>query len=230
MLYYTALSVANPTSHCVGAATSDTITGPFIARDEELACSAGGGSIDPSGFLDEADGRLYVVYKTDGNNIGHGGSCNNMVAPIVPTPIMLQEVNVANGYEKIGAPVQILDRDVNDGPLVEAPSLIRVPNTETPGGFVYILFFSSNCYAGGLYDTSYATSINGITNGGTDYEKTVKPLLETGAYGGQLYSPGGMTVGPDGVHAVFHADRGRTDTVRQMWYATLSIAGRIVSI
>ncbi|MCJ1401426.1 hypothetical protein MMC11_004639 [Xylographa trunciseda] len=230
VMYYTALSKANPTFHCVGAATSASISGPYIARDEVFACSAGGGSIDPSGFHDDGDGRQYVVYKTDGNNIGHGGNCNNGVAPIVPTPIMLQEVNPANGYELIGGPTQILDRGPADGPLIEAPSLIRVPNTEAPGTFVYILFFSSNCFTGGLYDTSYATSINGITNGGQDYEKSSTPLLVTGSNNGRLYSPGGMTVGPEGVNAVFHADLGTTHTVRQMWYGVLDIKGRTVSI
>lgn len=31
-----------------------------------------GGAIDPAGFV-ESDGSHYVVYKIDGNSIGHGG-------------------------------------------------------------------------------------------------------------------------------------------------------------
>lgn len=34
-----------------------------------------GGAIDASGYDD--NGQRYVVYKVDGNSIGHGGACGN---------------------------------------------------------------------------------------------------------------------------------------------------------
>jgi len=67
-----------------------------------------GGSIDPAGFVD-TDGTIYVVWKIDGNNIGHGGNCNNGVEPIEPTPIMMQRM-AADGVNPDGDAFQILDR------------------------------------------------------------------------------------------------------------------------
>ena len=69
-----------------------------------------------------------------------------------PTPIMLQEVNATTGVSQIGKATQILERGDSDGPLVEAPSLMR----SSEG--IYVLFFSSQCYSGLSYDTSYAAS------------------------------------------------------------------------
>ena len=127
-------------------------------------------------------------------------------------------------------PVKILNRDDADGPLVEAPSLVRVPSAASKGGWMYILFFSSNCFNGPLYDISYATSLNGITNGGKLYEKASAPLLVTGSDGGKLFSPGGLDVGPYGHHVTFHADLGTDAQTRQMWTGILTISGRVVSI
>ena len=191
-----------------------------------------GGAIDPAGFLD-ADGKQYVVYKIDGNSIGHGGNCGNGVAPIVPTPLMLQEVSATNGSTPIGDPVQILDRGEADGPLIEAPSLVRVPDATSAGGWLYILFFSSNCYTGGKYDTSYATSSSGVYATGEEYVKAKKPLLVTGMSG--LYSPGGLDVGmgPGAkLQVLFHADKGKSADVRPMWAGEISvdIPARTVSI
>ena len=232
MLYYAATSAADTSSHCIGAATSDSVTGPYTAVADAIACPASqGGAIDPAGFADY-DSSQYVVYKIDGDNIGNGGNCNNGVAPIVPTPIMLQQVSPADGYSLIGSAVQILDRDDADGPLVEAPSLVRVQDPAAAGGWMYVLFFSSNCYSGSEYDTSYAVSTNGITNGGADYVKSSAPLLVTGSDGNQLYSPGGLDIDVDGTHVVFHADLDESVETRQMWAGVVSIdpTNGIVSI
>ena len=126
-----------------------------------------GGAIDPSGFRD-ADGSRYVVYKVDGNSVGNGGVCKNTVAPIVPTPIMLVHVE-EDGVTAIGAPVQILDRDDGDGPLVEAPSLARMSDG------TYAVFFSSNCWSTPQYDVSWAAATN-ITGPYTKYG----PMFITG--------------------------------------------------
>jgi hypothetical protein len=66
---------------------------------------------------------------------------------------MLQEVE-ADGVTPIGKPVQILDRDDSDGPLVEALDIVR-----TAEG-VYILFHSSHCFTSPQYDVRYATATN----------------------------------------------------------------------
>ena len=144
---------------------------------------------------------------------------------------MLQEVT-ANGLNPVGDPQQILDRGQYDGPLVEAPSLTRVEDPSSAGGWLYILFFSSNCYAGPLYDSSYAISTNGIKNGGVDYQKSSAPLLVTGSFDNKLYSPGGLDVEPDASKVLFHAGKGKSADVRQMWTGqiTVDVPGRKVSI
>lgn len=155
VMYYTAALKSNPKLHCLGVATSATVLGPFKPTDMTtpwICPTAQGGAIDPAGYEDP-DGTRWVVYKVDGNSIGHGGSCNNGVKPIVSTPIMLQQVNDADGHTKIGVPAgPLIANGPADGPVTEAPSLSRM----TDG--TYVLFFSSNCYATPKYDVSYATA------------------------------------------------------------------------
>ncbi|KAI0596734.1 endo-arabinase [Biscogniauxia sp. FL1348] len=181
VMYFSGQSAVNKAHHCVGVATSSTILGPYTPVDTPFACDLTvGGAIDPSGFRD-ADGKQYVAYKIDGNSIGNGGSCGNTVAPIMKTPIMLQEV-AQDGVSKIGAPVQILDRIEEDGPLVEAPSIMR-----TAAG-LYVMTFSSGCFTAPTYDLDYATadSVKG------PYTRAKSPVAKTKKFG--LTSPGGATV------------------------------------
>ena len=132
---------------------------------------------------------------------------------------MLQAVE-ADGVTPSGDPTEILNRDAADGPLVEAPDLILVDGT-------YYLFFSSNCFNGPDYDTSYATA----SAVGGPYTKASSPLLVSGGDGGALNSPGGATAGPDGTRMVFHSDSVADDaTVRQMWTAGITVSGGVVSI
>lgn len=93
------------------------------------------------------------MYKVDGNSMGNGGVCGNTVEPIQSTPIMLQRV-AGDGVTLLGPPVQLLDREDEDGPLIEAPALVRAP-----GGW-YVLFFSSGCYNSDSYDVGYAIAEN----------------------------------------------------------------------
>ena len=191
-MYYSGDTASNPAEHCVGAATSSTVEGPYTAQSSPLICPLSqGGAIDPAGFLD-SDGIYYIVYKVDGNSLGHGGACSNDVAPIVPTPIMLQQVE-DDLLTLVGDPVQILTNDAQDGPDVEAPCLVR------SSGGVYFLFYSSNCYTTPNYTVRYATA-SSITGPYTRHT----PLLATGDFG--LTAPGGATVGPKGVYMVFHAN------------------------
>jgi len=111
---------------------------------------------------------------------------------------MLQEMNVNDWTTPVGSPVQILDRTDADGPLVEAPAIIRSSDGH------YILFYSSHCFNDVNYDVKYAvaTSITGpYTRKGS--------LLKTGQYG--LTSPGGASPTPGGDVLLFHAncDQGR---------------------
>ncbi|KAK0731882.1 glycoside hydrolase family 43 protein, partial [Lasiosphaeris hirsuta] len=155
VLYYSGLH-ANSPHHCIGTATAPNMTGPYTAAAEPFACPLdGGGAIDAAGFVDEAMHKRYVVYKVDGSSKGPGGPCGNGDPPGFPTPIMLQEVDYADGVTRVNGdapPAVLLDRDpALDGPLVEAPSLAKVNGT-------YVLFFSSHCYNVPEYDIKYATA------------------------------------------------------------------------
>jgi beta-xylosidase len=137
VLYYSGEAQQMLRHHCIGTAVSESTdpSGPYIPNPTPLSCRLDqGGSIDASGFLDK-DGSRYVVFKVDGNSIGNGGDCNNGIAPLKPTPILLQKVDT-DGFTPVGDAVQILDRDDSDGPLVEAPNLILHGDT-------YFLFYST---------------------------------------------------------------------------------------
>jgi beta-xylosidase len=202
VMYYADSTTSAPEHHCVGAAKSKSITGPYTPLDKPFACPdvhALGGAIDPDGFLDKSTGKRYVTYKVDGNSIGHGGLCMNSVAPIVPTPILLQEVG-KDGITLIGKAIKILDRDDRDGPLIEAPSLHRSDEG------IYFLFFSSNCFTTPLYDISYATATKIVG----PYTKSKRPLLVTGD-GPNLIAPGGMDIIQDGDMILFHGQLGHSN-------------------
>lgn len=138
---------------------------------------------------------MYVVYKGDGNSVGSGGYCGNTKLPRKPVPILLQELE-SDGITPIGEPTTILNIIKSDGPLVEAPNIIR-----TQDG-TYYLFFSSHCFTSLGYNIKYAhaTSLKG------PYTRVPRPLLQTGDFG--LEAPGGATVSPDGTKMVFHANCG----------------------
>lgn len=76
-MYYSASTTEDASKHCVGAATSTNILGPYTPVDDDaLFCDLTvGGAIDAAGFND--NGQRYVVYKVDGNSLGNGGACMN---------------------------------------------------------------------------------------------------------------------------------------------------------
>ena len=131
IMYYTAAIKSNPKLHCLGVARADRVTGPYspMAPYPWTCPQDVGGAIDPAGYYDPKDNTRWVVYKIDGNAIGHGGVCNNGVAPVVKTPIVIQQVSNEDGYTKIGSPSSpLIVNDKADGPVVEAPSLTRMPD------------------------------------------------------------------------------------------------------
>ncbi|KAK6189427.1 hypothetical protein LQW54_013266 [Pestalotiopsis sp. IQ-011] len=194
VMYYSGEVRNNTRFHCIGAATAQSVLGPYKPAATPFNCDLSvGGSIDPAGFQDK-DGERYVVYKVDGNSIGHGGSCGNEVAPIVPTPIMLQRV-AQDGITKIGYATQILDRGDADGPLVEAPAIML----DRDG--LYVMFFSSGCFTESTYNVNYATATSVLG----PYTKSSTPLIVTDDSFG-LNAPGGATPTVDGNSIVFHAD------------------------
>ncbi|KAF1353428.1 glycosyl hydrolase [Delphinella strobiligena] len=218
LLYFSATTntAGNGAFHCVGTATSSSITGPYTPAPDPFACpTTQGGAIDASGFRDK-DSSLYVLYKIDANSLGHGGSCGNSINPVLSTPILIQPVS-SDGVTKVGGATQILTNDSDDGPLVEAPSLIR----DAAGR--YVLFFSSGCFDDGTYDTKYATSASptgSFARGGT--------LLSSGSFG--LSGPGGLDASFDAEHVLFHALSSADDGRRFLYTGTIGESGDSVSI
>ncbi|KAJ5134198.1 Glycoside hydrolase family 43 [Penicillium atrosanguineum] len=195
VMYYAGETKDFGTHHCIGAAVSEgeDPLGPYVPLNKSIACPHKyGGAIDPSPFRD-SDGTLYVVYKGDGNSVGSGGYCGNTRLPRHSVPIMLQELK-SDGITPVGKPTIILDIDKTDGPLVEAPDIIRTDNG------TYYLFFSSHCFTSLGYNVKYAhaTSLKG------PYTRAPRPLLQTGDF--QLEAPGGATISTDGKRMVFHAN------------------------
>ncbi|KAL8850773.1 MAG: hypothetical protein Q9221_004271 [Calogaya cf. arnoldii] len=223
ILYFSGTSRTDKSKHCIGAATSRTITGPFRPYPKPLICDLeAGGAIDASPFLDPVSRKLYLTWKIDGNSLGGGGPCGNADSSH-STPLQIAPLNPRTGTSFLGPATTILDRDPKfDGPLIEAPSLAYCARER-----LYLLFFSSNCYNTELYDTSYATSRNILG----PYEKAKEPLLVSGDYGGRMKSPGGAEVSPDARRIAFHGNKEVGDvSVRQMWVGELRVKGGVVTI
>ncbi|KAF7718805.1 Arabinan endo-1,5-alpha-L-arabinanase [Penicillium ucsense] len=197
VMYYSGQLKDGHGHHCIGAAVSTGTDpmGPFVPLNASLACPQEyGGAIDPSPFRD-VDGKLYVVYKGDGNSVGSGGYCGNSIVPRRPVPLILQELE-RDGITKVGEPDIILEINDTDGPLIEAPNIIRRDDG------TYFLFFSSHCFTSLGYNVKYAhaRSVKG------PYSRAARPLLQTEDFG--LDAPGGATLSPDGTKIVFHANCG----------------------
>ncbi|KAJ5697762.1 arabinan-endo 1-5-alpha-L-arabinase [Penicillium malachiteum] len=217
VMYFSAASSQDSSKHCVGAATSTSITGPYTPEEDVLACPLDqGGAIDADGFRD--GDTYYVVYKVDGNSLDGDGTTH-------ATPILLQGLN-SDAVTPNGGTTQLLDRDDNDGPLIEAPSLANVDGT-------YYLSFSSNMYDTTSYDVSYATA-SALTGPYTKAQAPYAPLLVSGdpSNVGNLAGPGGADFNGDASKIVFHAfENGQTiDNGRAMYVADINVSGVVITI
>jgi beta-xylosidase len=180
---------------CIGAAVAAVPEGPFrSAAAAPLVCQPGlGGAIDPNIFRD-ADGRLILYFKNDGNN------------PVArkPTTIFAQRLS-HDGLHPTGAPVAVLDADQAwEGNLVEAPTMVR-------HGGRYVLFFSANDYGWteprqrlSPYAIGYATCRSAI---GPCSAAPENPILASRAAPDCLSGPGHQSVLQAGGRSViaFHA-------------------------
>jgi beta-xylosidase len=128
LLYYTARDRRKDVQ-CIGLAVADNPRGPYRdTRAEPFICQPDlGGTIDANPFRD-LDGRLYVYFKNDGNNVGK------------PTELWGQALS-PDGMATVGAAVSL--KMTNDKPweahVIEAPTMVR-----TPVG--YTMLYSANHY------------------------------------------------------------------------------------
>ena len=236
LLYYSAVSSANPNRHCIGVASfasspsSPIPSGPFQPTSPNpLICPLNqGGAIDAAIFTDTSDSTtppsnspLYLLYKIDGNTLGHGGICGNTVPPLASTPIMLQALD-PSGLNVSGSPITLSDREPSDGPLIEAPTLVKSDQG------VYFLFFSSGCTRSDSYDVKYATAekIDG------PYTRAAAPLLKSGDYGG-LVAPGSVSVvrsGSGWVMAFAARVQSQFGGVRELFVTGLELEGKVAKV
>ena len=145
LLYYTA-SDRRKNAQCIGVAVASNALGPFVdSNPDPVVCQTElGGSIDPDAFRD-ADGKLYLYFKNDGNRVHARTSLWGQ--PLAP-----------DGLSVTGAPTELLkDDQAWEERVVEAPTMVR-----SPAG--YELFFSGgffgwNVEEGGLspYAMGYAS-------------------------------------------------------------------------
>ncbi|MFL6727204.1 MAG: glycoside hydrolase family 43 protein [Sphingomicrobium sp.] len=123
LLYYTASDIRK-NAQCIGVAIAGDPFGPFVDnRSEPIVCQTElGGSIDPDAFRD-ADGKLYLYFKSDGNRVGkHTAIWAQQLAP--------------DGLSVLGRPAELIHDDRPwEQRLIEAPTMVRSPTG-------YELFFS----------------------------------------------------------------------------------------
>jgi beta-xylosidase len=124
LLYYTARSRSLKTQ-CVGVAAAADPKGPFRdASAGPIVCQTDqGGTIDANPFRD-ADGKLYLYYKSDGNAVGK-------------TTYIWGQRLTDDGLKLVGEAVPLIKDDQKwEWKLVEAPAMVRAP-----GG--YQMFYSA---------------------------------------------------------------------------------------
>jgi len=171
VMYLTAKD-ASSAYQCIGTATSSTAAGPYVGvGTQPLVCPQdAGGAIDASTFRDD-DGKLYLVWKTDGNCCG------------LDTWIELAPLS-ADGLSLTGPPVKLLKQDKAwEGDLIEAPTLVKRDGR-------YVLFFSANDYSTDRYAIGTATA--SVISG--PYTASDEPFLSSASSHGRYIGPGGQSV------------------------------------
>jgi len=183
---------------CLGVATARSPLGPWRDLGRPLRCTPRG-TIDPTPVA--AGGRLYLVYKEDGNAFDR------------PTPILLQRLR-GDGRELLGTPRELIRNRVRwEDEVAEAPSLVR------RDGWWHML------YSGGLCcspDCSYAVgSARARKLTGPWRRQTGNPILRSG---NGWRCPGHTSIVGD--HVAFHAYRaGDFLSGRQLLIAPIEFAG-----
>jgi hypothetical protein len=209
-MYYAAVAKNNTRMHCIGAATSVDVEGPYTPLDEAIVCDFhAGGVIDPALVYDPRLGAPYLLYKNDGNSIGVGGACSNTGWPNTPTPLMAMEMSPQDLTTPVGKPFKLLSNLEVDGPNIEAPMLWTYVyhddlfNTDL---FMYHLSFSSGCFADGSYHVEHVLcraqqlsdckwgQLRGPDTGANNVSIWSRTLLETGWTPAKLYAPGGPSL------------------------------------
>jgi beta-xylosidase len=206
-LFYSAFPRKAPgrTFYCLGVATSPSPLGPWRDLGRPLRCTPHG-TIDPTAVRD-TDGRLYLVYKEDGNAFDR------------PTPILLQRLR-ADGRRLIGPPRELIrNRARWEGEVVEAPALVR------RGGWWHMVYSANFCCGRGCAYAVGAARSRRLAGPWRRFPGN--PILRSG---NGWRCPGHVSLIGDKV--AFHAYRAGNGRLagRQMLIADISFAGGWPSI
>lgn len=219
VLYFTAREAASATQ-CVGVATSGDPLGPFTSTGQApLVCQRDlGGTIDPSAFRD-ADGQLYLYFKSDGNN----------PRTLKPSQIFVQKL-AADGLTLKGEATPLIRNDQHwEWRVVESPTMVRTDDGK------YTLLFSANHFGWendqklSNYAMGYARCVSAT---GPCVKAPENPVLHSYSTlrEGCLSGPGHQTVFEAGGKRflVFHAwsaigrceraDKGRYMYIAPLWW------------
>lgn len=230
-MYYSALSASHPRKHCIGAAIGDTVTGPYTPLNTTLVCHFDlGGAIDPAYFFDPLTGSSFLYFKDDGNAIGHGGACSNLVAPVEETPLRSLQLDEHDLVTQVASAEWLLDSFPQiDGPNIEGPQMWYVEKPVPQ----YHLVYSSGCYGDETYKLKHiicvikpapywgssleacswqtAETLKMFYNDGSQ-EWRMRELIKTGDMlvrgrkDSSVFAPGSAGVDRKGRVMAFHAD------------------------
>jgi beta-xylosidase len=137
VMYYTVRETSSD-RQCISRAVATNPAGPFVDDSAgPLVCQRGdGGSIDPSPFVD-ADGRAYLLWKSEGQGAA-------------PATLWSQELTPDGlGLTGPAHPLLSADRPFEAG-TVEAPSMVHANGA-------YFLLYSAADWGSRSYSTAYAT-------------------------------------------------------------------------
>ncbi|OJD30661.1 glycoside hydrolase family 43 protein [Diplodia corticola] len=254
VMYFSATTMNDTTKHCVGAALSDTVEGPYTPINSTLACPLDqGGAIDAAGFKDwetrgtgwgpngqlsNATGDDNSYLNPEWSNGGYGGQ--RYIVYKVDGNTMGNGGVCGNTVEPIAAtPIMLLAVAADgvtpqgspiqllDNAGVSDDGIVEAPSLVKTWDGEYVLFFSSGCYSTENYTVSFATSSGGVTG---PYDRAAAPLLQTGDDNGALVSPGGMDLHWDANHMVFHETETASPLAREMWAAQVLVGNGTVSV
>jgi beta-xylosidase len=158
---------------CIGRAESSAPAGPFVdASSAPFVCQTElGGSIDPS-LVHDASGRLYLLWKNDGNCCGK------------PVTLWSQRLS-AEAQTPLDAPAPLLGRDrAWEGPLIEAPTMWWEAGR-------WRLLYSANTWDSERYAVGYAECESPL---GPCRKLSDGPVLSSD---GETSGPGGAEVFTD---------------------------------
>jgi hypothetical protein len=208
VMFYTAKDTASG-AQCIGEAESNSPAGPFVDRDTgPVICDpSAGGDIDPDIFADSVTHQNYLIWKANGNVIGH--------------PTTLWAVTLNPDFEISGRPSALLTDDQSwQAGNIEGPDMIEHDGT-------YYLFYVGNDYFSARYAIGYATCSSPL--GPCDDSPNNPVLVGSGGMSG----PGGPSLfaGPAGLEMAFSAWAGTvgygSGGYRAMYAATVTFEGGV---